>query len=124
MRKNVRATNHTNRRMNNETYALRRKVIDIIYALKKAVDLPRIDVRITDHVDSDVAGSARLNDNIIWICANTIQDHPESLYQVVAHEVVHTVTGFRHDEACDLMCAVVRKTLTTTETNRLFKKYF
>lgn len=50
-----------NKNMNNEVYKLRRKVINIIYDLKKDLDLPRIIVRITDN-NGNILGVGTMNE--------------------------------------------------------------
>lgn len=96
---------HTNREMSADTYALRRQVIACIYRLKEHHDLPRIDVRITD-APAHAAGLARMKDNIIWINAHTIQNHPAILFALVAHEVLHAVKGTPHSK-CKLMAPII-----------------
>jgi hypothetical protein len=119
-----------NKRMNNEVYALRREVINFIYEAKKHVNLPRIDVRITEPnkgSHSNVLGLAYLNENVIYIPSNLIENGRLKTYfrEVVAHEIVHAVTGFTHDESCPLMCASVKsKPMTDKQLWEAFKKYF
>lgn len=109
----------TNKRMNNTVYQLKRDVINIIYDLKRLIDLPRITVRITDS-SRDCLGLARLNDNIIWIPENTF--NTKYLYQVVLHEILHAVYGIEHDESCLLMCPVV-KTISNSKALEIFLNY-
>lgn len=90
-----------NKKMNNETYALRRKVIEIIYAIKKEVELPRIEVRITENNSDGILGSARTGHNVIWIPESTILD--ASLFHIVAHEIGHAAFGAAHNDKCKLM---------------------
>jgi len=91
--------------MNNETYALRRKVINIIYEAKnRGFKLPRIEVRVVNaKATSNVCGYAYLKTNVIHINEDYINDNAERLTHLVLHEIVHAVTGFRHDEKCYLM---------------------
>ena len=58
-----------NLKMNDDTYALRRKVMDVIYSAKSLIkDLPRVEVRITDKpTKSDHSGIAYLNQRVIFI---------------------------------------------------------
>ena len=51
--------------MNDNTYSLRRKVIDLIYEIKNSgVSLPRIDVRIGEARKPNLLGVAMLNSQI------------------------------------------------------------
>ncbi len=89
-----------NLKMNNETYALRRKVISIIYDARKLTNLPRIEVRITeDH--KKILGRARMNKNIIWVTKEAIKY--KCLKAIVYHEILHAVFGIEHDDKCLLM---------------------
>lgn len=92
-------------KMNNDTYALRRKVINIIYEAKnRGFKLPRIEVRIVNSDnENDVCGYAYLNKNIIHINEKWCQYNEEALTHIVLHEIVHAVTGFEHDRLCYLM---------------------
>jgi len=109
-----------NKRMNNQVYQLKRNVINIIYDLKRYVNLPRITVRITDKKD-DLLGRARMNDNIIWIPENTFNS--KYLYQVVLHEILHAVYGIEHNEKCELMSAYVTKQLSKQKSLDIFLGY-
>ena len=108
-----------NKRMNNQVYQLKRNVINIIYDLKRYVNLPRITVRVTDNQDN-LLGRARMNDNIIWIPENTFNS--KYLYQVVLHEILHAVYGIKHDNNCDLMCEYV-KNITKEKALNIFLSY-
>ena len=129
MRKNVTTAYGTNLKMNDETYALRRQVIDIIYQAKKVLrshgmDLPRLDVRIIETRNNNALGVARLKGNIIWIATKTLKSYKAHLRDVVYHEIVHTVTGFEHDDNCPLMAPCINlKPLTDDIANELFIKY-
>ena len=90
--------------MNDNTYKLRRKVINLIYEVKKQFKtLPRIEVRIGEARNHNVLGVAQLNDKKIWITKRAIDMSQDALRNVVFHEIVHAVTGFGHDEKCPLM---------------------
>ena len=121
--------NHINRQMNPETYKLRRAAIDYIYRAKNifrqaGVEMPRIDIRITDLKDpkSDVLGTARLGAKVIWIPATTIGEM-NILQQVVYHELLHAIYGIKHDENCPLMGSTVDDTLTPEQSDSLLLKY-
>lgn len=111
----------TNKPMNNDTYALRRQVMDIIYTVKKKVSLPRITVRIAER-DHNTLGLARMNDNIIWICENSFRNEA-LLYSTVLHEILHAVKGTEHNSKCDLMCENARN-ISKDKALRLFLGYF
>ena len=94
--------------MNKNTYALRRKVINLIYEVKNSgVNLPRIEVRIGEPRKKNLLGVALLKDNKIWITDDAINMGEDALRNVVFHEIVHAVTGFGHDEKCPLMCSAL-----------------
>ena len=90
------------RDMNDETYKLRREVIDFIYELKNvAPDLPRIQVRIVDMIpqvkkEQGVLGFAYLKLDTIFIDNDFIKETNNSLELVVAHEILHGSLGIRH----------------------------
>ena len=105
-----------NKRMNNEVYLLRRKVIALIYEAKKLVDLPRIDVRITDN-HSLIAGAGRVLDNKIWITENFVASRA-----VVFHEILHAVFGVPHVDGCPLMAPICSNP-SDAVCNQLFVKY-
>jgi hypothetical protein len=92
--------------MNNEVYALRRKVMDIIYEIKRDVSIPRIDVRITT-CNREILGTARMKDNIIWIPEHTLKMDNNKIFHVVLHEIAHAVWGIEHDEGCPLMASTI-----------------
>ena len=110
-----------NKKMNNEVYSLRRKVINIIYDIKKEVDLPRIEVRITDS-HTHILGVGRMNCNIIWITEECINCNPKTLFHVVAHEIGHAVFGLSHDDNCKLMKPIVISAATKKQAINVLKK--
>jgi len=103
--------------MNKDTYALRRKVMDLIYEIKKIYPLPRITVRITED-DSSILGVGRIGANIIWISKSAVKN--TNLRTVVYHEVLHTVFGVRHHEGDILMAPVLTKGLTKKQCQDRF----
>lgn len=119
--KNRTAFGHQLNTMNDNTYLLRRKVIDIIYELKKQVELPRIEVRIVSGGEYSNCGYAYMGCNIVHINEKHM-DKPH-FYQVVLHEILHAVLAIEHDEKCDLMSAYVRD-ITDEKALELFIKYF
>ena len=112
----------TNRKMSEDTYALRREVMTLVYEARKLVSLPRLDIRITEN-DRSVLAVARLRDNILWVTEKAITDSRFDLRTVVYHEIVHAVTGFGHDDNCPLM-KPTHTPLTKEQCQSIFKKYF
>jgi hypothetical protein len=116
-----------NLEMNDDTYALRRKVIDLVYEANGllATRLPRVVVRITEDTIKceNWLGRARLGKNILWIPRNIItQMKDDELRHIVFHEIIHAVFSEAHDEAVPLMRAIVNKT-TREEQNEQFVAY-
>ena len=105
-----------NKQMDSDVYKLRRKVIDLIYEAKKLVDLPRIDVRVTDN-HKFIAGAGCVHDNKIWITEKFVASRA-----VVFHEILHAVYGVPHIAGCPLM-APVYSNPPDDVCNRLFVKY-
>jgi len=106
MRKNKTTKNFTNFKMDGDVYALRCKVMSVIYAVKKSgMNIPRVDVRIGEDKNCHVLGKGRLNDNIIWITPKAINKGENYLYHTVLHELVHTIFGKGHSRTCHLMSA-------------------
>lgn len=130
MRKNFTTEFGKNLKMNNDTYALRRQVIDIVYQAKNVlrsngINLPRLDVRIIDTENNNALGVARLRGNIIWISTKSLSKFKAHLRDVVYHEIVHAVTGFEHDDSCPLMSPCINLLpLSDTQANELLVKYF
>ena len=87
-----------NNKMNDVTYVLRRKVIDILYeARNHGIRLPRINVRIGNPTkgNENVLGvGGRLN---IWITEKAIDRGYNYLLHVTLHELCHAVYNFHHD---------------------------
>lgn len=114
----------TNKRMNQDVYKLRRKVIDLIYEINEIIKLPRINVRITkDH--KKILGSASLtkNTNIIWITEKSITLSEYDLRSIVYHEVLHTVYGIEHNKNCPVMKPIHQKGLSKIQVQNIFLKY-
>lgn len=119
------------RKMNEETYALRRRAIDIIYELKAELraidkDLPRIEVRIVDTDPSVTACAyAYLGQNIVHISTKWAKyGTEEEFYHIVLHEIVHAATGFRHDNDCYLMHPNLPVNPMPEKSLAAFVKYF
>jgi hypothetical protein len=109
----------------------RRPVIDIIRMAKRwlqneGLDLPRIEVRITEQDRHLINGSAYLNRCVIFITEDAIKrNDSDRLVRTVLHEVVHAVTGFEHDDDCPLMSPVssAYDCLSPDELKPTFIKY-
>jgi hypothetical protein len=132
MKKDFNSGYGRNLKMNDDVYALRRQVIDIIYQAKNVlrsngIDLPRLDVRIIENSADkpQVLGVARLKGNIIWIATKSLEKYKAHLRDTVYHEIVHAVTGFGHDDNCKLMAPCINLLpLSDDEANGLLVKYF
>lgn len=103
MRVNTTHSRIKNLKMNDQVYALRRKVIDIIYTLKKDLDLPRIEVRIMENHETILASGTMDNTSVIWITESSANLPYENLLHLVAHEVGHAVFKLKHSNKCQLM---------------------
>ncbi len=114
-----------NFKMNDAVYKLRRQVIELIYEAKKEIkNLPRIEVRIGEARNHNVLGVARLKDNKIWITKRAVDMSQDALRNIVFHEIVHAVTGFKHDEKCPLMKSTMDGyLLNKTECMKYLKAY-
>lgn len=121
MRRRTKTDKLTNLKMNDEVYALRRKVIGFIYEAKALFPaLPRIEVRVTED-DPRILGLATLGGCVIWITERMTCNR-----EVVFHEIVHAAFGFRHDEKCPLMssaCDLNKPEMPKEQVEKLFLKY-
>jgi len=118
-----------NKTMNNETYMERANVMQYIYNAKHllrsiGVNMPRIRVRISSKVA--YLGQAQLSANNIWINADYMKGFDKVMQQIVFHELVHTLTGFKHDNDCKLMKPTINPNdvMPISELNKLFLGYF
>ena len=108
-----------NKPMNDETYKLRRKVIDIIYSFKREIDLPRVTVRITDN-NCRILGMG--GGGTIWITEKALGKTEGYLRHVVAHEIGHAIFGLSHDESSSVMTATVNKAATEAQIKKFLVK--
>ena len=113
-----------NFKMNDDTYAERRKVINILYEAKRMnIKLPRINVRIGSaaegHENTLGVGGA-LN---IWITKKAIDRGYNYLLHVVLHELCHAVFNMDHNEKCKLMASTINTPCGVQEAWGIFKKY-
>ena len=109
-------------------------MIAILYTARRwcreiGIALPRVEVRITEatsHEHHRVLGVATLGRCEIFIAETAFtQPGPLDLAATVLHEVVHAVTGFRHDAQCPLMAATnVHQFTSEAELRRVFLSYF
>lgn len=104
-----------NREMNNETYRLRRAVIDIMYEFKARYNIPRQTVRIVDREQGtethdgwhNVIGYAGMGQNYVHILSSWANKSRSNLLALVAHEVCHSVKAIAHDDDCLLMSPII-----------------
>lgn len=107
-----------NKEMNNETYLLRKKVIELIYEAKKLFpELPRITVRVAEN-DKKILGAGRIGHNIIWITESFVASRA-----VVFHEILHASFAVEHVQGCPLMNDQIDPNLPEKFCNKLFLKY-
>ncbi len=118
------------RDMNDETYKLRREVIDFIYKLKEIYpELPRIQVRIVDMVpqvkkESGTLGFAYLGGDAIFIDSDFIKETNNTLEYVVAHEILHGSLGIGHvKDSLDIMYFQSQRNKTGEWILSEFKKW-
>ena len=125
-KRNVKEGYGKNLKMNDDTYALRRQVMDVIYEVKNLVNLPRIEVRINERPKvGNSIGLAYLGANVIFIPEHLFAKYPAYVFEVVLHEIVHAATGFGHDDKCPLMGpSIGKKPMAKAEAIKLFRKYF
>ncbi len=110
-----------NLRMNNETYALRRKVMNMIYDARAIVTLPRITVRITENHNRQL-GCAWINHNVLWISERAITGYNDTILRsIVYHEILHAVFGTEHDESCILMSSAINTEITESDCYTRFR---
>ena len=119
--KKMKSDHLVNKRMDDGVYKLRREVMTLIYEIKTLVDLPRVEIRITDNHPCTL-GQARMRDCQIWITEGAITNSRYDLRCIVYHEVLHAVYGVGHDDKCPLMHPV-HKPISKAECQRIFKKY-
>mgnify|MGYP003539848152 CR=1 FL=1 len=111
------------KKMTDGVFALRRKVMTMIYEARELVpNLPRVEVRIVES-DSNVLGVATFKGLHISITETSFMYSEEMLRHVVFHELVHTLFKVGHDEKCLLMKSVINTPATKEEAAKLFKKY-
>ena len=111
---------HKNRKMNSDTYSLRREVMAHVYEAKRLVpSLPRVNVRITDLIDkhgTELGRATMGGPCTVWIPASTVAR--EDLRHVVFHEILHAAYGVKHDSTCPLMAPRVSRTTEAVQNAR------
>jgi hypothetical protein len=122
MRQKIETKKLKNKTMDDATFALRTKVMGFIYEAKEIVDLPRIEIRITESHKS-IMGLARVSGCVIWIPEDTLNERDNDIRQIVFHEILHAVFGTPHIDSCPLMCPVHKSIKTREEVEKLFKSH-
>ena len=107
--------------MNEGVYLLRRRVMSVIYEARRLIELPRINVRITenDTEKRSVLGRAQIGGEvIIWIPLKAFNLSDNDFKFVVYHEIMHTAYNRDHKEH-GLMTATIQKGLSSEEIDKL-----
>jgi len=117
-----------NKQMNNDTYALRRKVMNIVYEANNMIEgkLPRVQVRITEDGtgrQENALGVATVGRKEIWIADQSFKLSNNDLRHVVLHELCHALFGTRHSNSCPLMSPKLSYSVGIELQNDTFKKY-
>lgn len=111
-------------KMDDNVYALRRKVMDVLYQIKRrGYSIPRIEVRIVDG-STEACAYAYLGQNIAHFNKNYI--NRKNFTQIVLHEVVHATFGIGEVVGCKLMhCSEFwNNNVSESEAWELFEKYY
>ena len=115
----------TNFDMNAEVYALRRRVMQFIYEVKKTIPtLPRVEVRIGTSKKKEVLGQARLSQRVIWITDKALDMNDDKLRNIVYHELLHAICGTEHDTECPLMEPELNTVLDKNDCLKYFTKHY
>jgi hypothetical protein len=121
-----------NKQMNDEVYKLRRTAMEYVYRAKKLLrtqlgaEMPRVTVRITEltNKESRMVASARMGKNIVWVTEDAINELPDSLHEIVFHELAHAIFNQDHVNSCPLMKALTsKKPLSSSRLDELFLKH-
>lgn len=107
----------------NNYFQKRKEVMEIIYELKKYVDLPRIEVKIAETIKGhSTAGRGYTDSTNAIVISGKLEGM--ILYAVVLHEIVHTAFKYKgHNEKCILMCSSVSKGHSKEKYLQAFLKY-
>ena len=114
-----------NFKMNDEVYSLRRKVINMIYEVKNHIeDLPRVELRIGEaRCEDNLLGLASRGKRQLWITKKAIDMSEDALRNIVYHELVHAIFGFKHDDKCPLMQPTLKTILNKEDCLKHLLKY-
>jgi len=121
-------------RMDDSVYALRRRVIEVIYEANSRLRshghprLPRQEVRIVDG-GSGVNAYAWLGGNIVHVTRGFCEhgrdtDTHTALTYTVLHELLHSVLGIKHIETCPLMSTYHDYSVADEQAWEIFLGYF
>ena len=119
-----------NLKMSDEVYKLRKEVMSYVYEAKNllrkhGINMPRVNVRITDNSGESKRALAMGAGYCIWISLKSVNTWNAHLRDVVFHELLHALKGTQHDEECPLMRSCVNiKPLTQKECQKHFLKYW
>jgi hypothetical protein len=107
-----------NKTMDEKTYALRQKVMALIYEAKGLYPpLPRIEVRVTEN-DKKILGVGRMGERVIWITEDFVASR-----STVFHEILHAVFNQGHVSSCPLMAPEIDPKLGKKVCDKLFLNY-
>jgi hypothetical protein len=119
-------------KMDDEIYKLRRNVINVIYEIKDMFpSIPRQVVRIVERDMTEdthdgwhlACGYAGLGANYIHITKKWSQID-RYIYELVAHELVHSIVAFGHDDKCPLMSPCLgAKPMSKADVNKRLEYY-
>ena len=120
-----------NKKMNDEVYALKRAVMNIIYEVKSEIpNLPRITVRITENHQGEkahVVGTGTMDKRVvIWFPEQLVKKYKKLNYlrfrAIVLHEIGHAAFKLKHDEKCVIMAPVLKRTPSEIEQAQFIQK--
>lgn len=108
--------------MSPEVYALRRRVIALVYEAKGLYPkLPRVTVRIADDHETTLA-IAKVGRDYIEVSERAVICDDFDLRTIVFHELVHACFSVMHIESCPLM-KPIHSPLSKDQAQKLFLKY-
>ena len=116
------------------TYGLRRRAIKHVYEARDllrrhGIEMPRVQIRVSESAHPDYDNSlacAKLGARAVWFMDKYLATlTPRQLRWVVFHELVHAITGFRHDENCSLMSPRIPNQIPSDHViDEIFVQYF
>ncbi len=113
--------------MNDNTYALRRKVMTVIYKAKnKGFDLPRVEVRVVKDTKGACAYAYR-GKCIVHVDEKYLSPKYDwMLTRLILHELGHAIFGLSRVIGCRLMDCKMRwdESFEDKEAWELFAKYY